>query len=161
MSTIFELGVALGRLNRWSGKGLFPLSLAQHQTVLSYYVPPRLARAAHIHDVVEFWGGDVPAPFKHKCYDYRRLENWYQGHIFKAFGVPIEDLEAIDEYDHRIRVDEWLAIQPGGKRPPGEPLGALIDEMTPLEASNAWLQRYAALFDSPADGGTPLLLEAA
>jgi hypothetical protein len=147
--TVYSVAIAMGRINRWCGRGHFALSIAQHQTVLSYYVPPRLARAALIHDLSEFIVGEVPSPVKRKCYDLNRIEDRVQRVIFEKFDVPHENLLALHNYDVAIRVDEAKAL--GLTPPAGEGLGAVIDEMTALEASNAWLERYMVLFDEPGD----------
>lgn len=146
MTTIFDLAVQMGRINRWAGKGAFAISIAQHQAVLSYYVPPALARAALVHDISEtIIGGDVIDPIKRRCPELIAIEEDYQRRICEAFEVPFLYLARLHPYDVAIRDDErrvlWL------NRPcETDGLGAVFEPMTPLEATHAWLERYYALY---------------
>ena len=156
MITLHQFALAQGRINRWRGLGAFALSIAQHQTVLSYVVPPELARAALVHDGSEVvLGGDIVAPIKDKCPDLIRAEEEIQRKLMHAFGVNWSDFLAVSIFDRRIRYDEAAALFPDDEVAQANKalgLGVIIDKMEPEAASMAWLCRFSELFGDPTNG---------
>jgi hypothetical protein len=146
-ATLPEIATGMSRINRWSGRGAFAISIAQHSVLLSYFVQPRLAKAATIHDVSEFYmGGDIISPIKSGCPDLMRKEESIQRTVFASFGVPWSEMLEIDFADRAIRNDERKALWPGEelKQPC---LGAVVEEMTAPAAADAWLNRVIELWE--------------
>ena len=145
--SIVDLAIAMGRINRWAGLGAFALSIAQHQTTLSYFTPPPLRRAALIHDVVEiFMGGDMIDPIKRSCPGVLAAEDRLQHEVCRLFNVRYSDILSLSFYDKAIRFDEEAALWPDRVVDKSKGLGAIVDPMTPEAASVAWMRRYFQLF---------------
>lgn len=150
-----RLGRALSYINRYSGNGDRPFSVAQHSFNLSNVVGPDLdhQRAALMHDVPEIFTGDVPTPIKRMCPDLQAIDARIIERISVVYAIPPGAFEAIHTLDTRISKDEahfmfWelcadaLKQLAGG----GGPLGIPIVPMTPLQAASAWTRRFRELF---------------
>lgn len=149
------LGRALAHINRYSGNGDRPLSVAQHSMTLSYCVGDNLddQRAALMHDVPEVFTGDVPTPIKRLCPDLQAIDDRIIGRIQEVYGIPHEAFERIHNLDRRISKDEAHFMfdelcddaqrqLEGG----GGPLGIPIVSLTPLMAGQGWTKRFRQLF---------------
>jgi 5'-deoxynucleotidase YfbR-like HD superfamily hydrolase len=147
-ATLPEIAIGMSRINRWSGRGAFAISIAQHSVLLSHFVQPRLAKAALLHDVSEFYmGGDISSPIKNGCPDLLRKEESIQRTVFASFSVPWSEMLDIHWADLAIRNDERKALWPDTPLPEGAVcLGAIFEEMTALAAADAWLNRVIELW---------------
>lgn len=120
---------SLAQQNRYIGHTTRPYSVAEHSVHL-YRHPlvqeAGLGRAALIHDFVEMFMSDVPAPFKPLIPNYCEFEHALQRRIFDHFHEPYENLEAVSPFDKRICRDEMSQLFMRADLPPYEPLGIFI-----------------------------------
>lgn len=101
---------SLAQINRYTGQGDYPFSVAQHSHCLALAVPPGLKRVAIIHDFSEAVFNDLAAPVKSELPEYKEAEHYVQGVILRRFGVPSTDMGDLKEYDRRITRNEKIAI---------------------------------------------------
>ena len=64
LPTVSELAHSLSQINRWTGWGRWPVSVAQHSVIVSYLVSPPIAPHGLMHDGHEPVTGDVSTPMK-------------------------------------------------------------------------------------------------
>lgn len=107
---IEDIAHSLALQNRYAGHTKFPLSVAQHSTILSYHVPKHLAFAALMHDAVEAFITDLPYPIKMRLDGYREMEDAVNASICSKFAIDPELLDAVKPYDRRICVDEMKQL---------------------------------------------------
>ncbi|MDH7796457.1 MULTISPECIES: hypothetical protein [unclassified Beijerinckia] len=139
-----DLAFACSRINRYAGRGKFALSIAQHQTLLSWYVPQELAMAALTHDLAETFISDIPASAKSKFPEIELYELRILGHLANLLGVPWDHYRQIHGYDIAIRNDEMLAL--GLMYELRHPmLDCIVDPMHPDDAAQAWMTRFYQL----------------
>lgn len=154
---IEEVAHSLAQQNRYTGHTKFPLSVAQHSTLLSRNVPRHLAFAALLHDGPEYLVSDIAWPIKSRLEGYQEIEDIVTGVFVLKFGLTFSDLEAVKEYDRRICVDE---INQLCAFPPPKGLKPLrigkIREMDWRDARDEFLDRFYELYDGEDDlGGGP------
>jgi hypothetical protein len=142
---------ALSHLNRYGGRGDFPISIATHSHALTRVVPEYLEHAALLHDCSEIWFGDVPAGVKRLLPDYRQLENELIHRIFGWFGIPVEHLETLHFYDVEIRNDEMRSAFPLYDRSNADfeglnGFGITFVPTSPIVAATCWLAKFEELF---------------
>lgn len=135
------IGQSLARLCRYAGRGDFFLSVAQHSALLSRVVPDEYRFAALMHDISEAFIGDIPGPFKRKFPELEQAEEQIQEHIFGLFDIPFWHLDAIHEYDVRIRYDEMLALGLA-TGDTDQKLGVYVRRVTEQEAADAWVTEF-------------------
>lgn len=143
------LGTALSRINRYGGLGNFPLSVAQHSTLLSYTVPSYLRLAALTHDLCEVFIGDVPASAKASVPEFNTFEDRVVRHISKVVGVPFQQYLDIRPFDVAIRVDEMRALF-GIDNP--SLLDMIVEPTLPEDAARQWHERFLYLNMENIDG---------
>lgn len=143
---------ALSLICRYSGNGAFHYSVAQHSVLLSRAVPEHLRKAALLHDWGEVFIGDIISPVK-RCLpdlgEIRILET-----VFNKYGVDINDLEELDEYDYRIgrnETDTLYAHLGGipefcGVRSVPPLINVNIEKITPDVAKAMFKDEFAKLF---------------
>lgn len=148
-----EIGRALSRINRFGGNGLFPYSVAQHSTSLSYMVPPHLAKAALLHDVVEIFLGDIPNPVKMLCPQIQEIEEVLIKQVAKAYGVPYSEFLEIKPFDSRIGRDEAKALFPEAIISDDQRLGIEVRFQPADDAAMDWAYRFWDLFLGEVDNG--------
>lgn len=147
----FDVATALSRINRYGGQGRFPLSVAQHSTLLSKAVPSRLALAALTHDIPEMWTGDVLRPVKDECPDYNAVEERFTRKLAQVLGVPYEQYLEIVPFDKRICNDEQSALFEDFTADQKQMLWVNVQPMTPDEARDEWFLRFVQLTTEPTD----------
>jgi hypothetical protein len=139
---------ALSHIIRYSGMGLFKISVAQHSTVLAQHVPDHLKLAALTHDVPEIFCGDVNGPVLRQLGP--RIDD-FQNEILKRlaeiFNIPHTDYMEISTFDRRISTDEREAIFPNHSAWKSEStykaLGAKFTNQHPWQAANDWLEAFS------------------
>lgn len=142
----------LSRLNRYTGAGMLPISVAQHSLLVSRAVErqgARLALLALLHDAHEAYTGDIVTPMKNllgrDAID--RLQSYLDLAVWMAFSVipptPREQ-QAIDEADRSAMVSEWTKAMPGSP-PPGTPVPLAWSFLSPERAENQFLDRCRRL----------------
>lgn len=111
---IQDVAHSLSNICRYGGHTKEFFSVAQHSVLISRAVPKRLARPALLHDGSETYVGDMVSPIKTRFPEYKiKVENQALIAVFSRFGLDIEDLKHIDEYDKRIALNEMKALMPG------------------------------------------------
>lgn len=144
---IHDVAWSLSKIVRYGGHAIYDITVAQHSVELSRAVPAWLARAAFAHDWSEYVLYDLISPVKDQVSGYSEIENRAQITIFRALGIPFEDLAAIEPYDHAIRQDEkmvlWHGYVPPADKPP---LGVTIHPWEKRYAHDMFLRRYFELF---------------
>lgn len=101
---------SLAQINRYTGQGDYPFSVAQHSHCLVVVVPSGLKRAATIHDFSEAVFNDLSKPVKSQLPDYEEAEHYVQGIIMVRFGVTPHEMAELKDYDRRITRNEKQAI---------------------------------------------------
>lgn len=124
--TIPELIHPLCLLNRYTGQTIAPYSVAEHTYHLMSVVPEKLKRAAALHDLNEGLTNDIPRPLKARLPEFCMFEEQVQRQIFRWFGEPWDNMEALADYDNRICVDEMSQIFERPYERFGEPVGITV-----------------------------------
>ncbi len=123
-----EIAITMARLARFGGRGERFLSVAEH-TVRCVRVAKSLnmdltqCRAVFMHDVPEFYLGDIPTPLKRVLSYYADLEEGVSEACHVAYGVEYSH-EAVAICDRYAFVAEWEIVFPGTPAPlppSGEP----------------------------------------
>ena len=107
---------ALSLINRFTGASPWPISVLHHsikivETISNFYAgcmenKVEMMKAAFIHDWSEALFNDLASPVKKNFAGYKMHEERAQKVIFKAMGVDLIWLHAIDHYDKQIYRDE-------------------------------------------------------
>ena len=141
------IATSLSRINRWQGNGLFPLSVAQHSTLLSLIVPQHLRLPALLHDVPEVFCGDTNGVLLREmgheieAYQQRILQR-----IALIFNFPYALFQEHHPYDKKIANDERKALF-GHELDPSQLLGVPVEPTSVDDARRHWLIRLAQLTD--------------
>ena len=110
------VGTALSRVNRYGGKGLFPISVARHLVMLGVMAPGHLCLAALIHDIPEIFTGEVPRPHKQLCPDFQALEDRITVRLFDSFGLDPALMKELAPWDDLVAKSEMVDIFPDDPR---------------------------------------------
>lgn len=100
MIRLDDIAKGLSNVCRFGGQIEDHYSVAQHTLLVWYLAPDHLKRAALLHDAAEAYLGDVVKPFKNliaKCYD--KYEKAFEKVIFEKYGVSIDELAELKQYD--------------------------------------------------------------
>lgn len=109
---IDDIAYALSHLARYTGHASRFLSVAEHCVHVSLLVPTDCAREALLHDASEAFCGDVSAPLKMLCPDYRLVEERLQRAIAKRFDLRWPMPEAVKSADLQMLAYEARACMP-------------------------------------------------
>lgn len=124
-------------------------SVAEHSVLLSYAVPPELARWALMHDASEAYLSDVIRPIKPYLRGYYDIEERVLESIAVRFDLPWPAPLALKPYDDRILLNEQARLMAPPPMPwnvPGEPLpGISVTGWLPMQAKVRFLTRAAEL----------------
>lgn len=144
-----DIAHGLSNLCRYGGQCRRFYSVAEHSVLLSYAVPPSLARWALLHDASEAYLVDIPKPLKPFLPQYREAERRLAELIAARFGLEWPEPIALHTYDTRILHNEQAALHPNPPQPwnvPGSPLeGITITGWLPLQARARFLARATEL----------------
>jgi hypothetical protein len=135
---------SLSLLNRYTGHTRIPLSVAEHSVMLSTVVPPKLARAAIIHDMSETLTNDLPNPFKKALPEYVAMEDKVQRWLFELLEEPWDNYIELKPYDRNICADEmrqYMSYEPDGL----VPFGITYPEWSYTEAAFQFYDRALEL----------------
>ncbi len=148
---LFEIASGLSRMCRYGGQigRLEFYSVAEHCVLLSYAVPPELARWALLHDASEGLGlMDIPRPIKPALSGYAELEARLMRAVAERFGLDWPMPAALKQYDDRILQNERAALWAGPPPHPwasdaaGPPLeGITVTGWLPYQARARFLAR--------------------
>ena len=145
-----EIATSLSRLNRYGGRGAFPLSVAQHSVILSSVVPKYLRKAALIHDIPEIWTGEVPSPVKVACPCFQQIEEQATKTLFASFGVPITHMTDLSYFDRHICNNELAVLFPDDPDAPDWKRNSFfiptIREVSRARAARMWLETFTFEF---------------
>lgn len=141
-----DIAHGLSNLCRYGGQCRFFYSVAEHSVLLSYAVPPELARWALMHDASEAYLSDVIRPIKPHLHGYDAIEGRVMDAIAVRFDLfPWPMPPALKEYDDRILLNEQARLMGSPPMPwnvPGEPLsGISVTGWLPMQAKVRFLRR--------------------
>lgn len=151
---LYEIASGLSRMCRYGGQigRLEFYSVAEHSVLLSYVVPPELARWALLHDSSEAYIVDVPRPIKPALVGYAQIEDRLMRAVAVRFGLEWPMPDALKAYDDRILQNERRALwdvpppRPWVSDAAGAPLpGITVTGWLPFQARNRFLARAAEL----------------
>lgn len=106
-----DIGHALALLNRFVGHSREPISIAQHSVYVSLLVDGTGCELQGLlHDASEAYLGDVSKWLKHTptMAPYRAIEQAVQSMIYRKYGCPEEDSQAVKDAD-------WLMVRYEGE----------------------------------------------
>jgi hypothetical protein len=109
-----DIGVGLSRQYRYTGHTVWPYSVAEHSVHLYRLAPPRLKKAALLHDAMEAYIHDIPRPLKHlpEFALYREAEDRGLEVIFRRFGLDWPMSEELRLMDKRMIPTEYAHLFP-------------------------------------------------
>lgn len=118
---LHDIAKGLSNICRFGGQLEHFQSVAKHTLLVWYLAPPRLKRAALLHDASEAYLGDIIKPLKVLIQDiYGPFEDRFTEVIFKKYHVNIDLLNELKPYDlgalniehtyHRKSSKEYLEI---------------------------------------------------
>jgi hypothetical protein len=107
---IEDIAHHLSKLDRYNGAGAYPYSVGQHCLLVAEVLPPLLKLWGLLHDATEAYLGDVVAPLKSLCSDYRFIEQNLMKHIACRFGLSLPRPSAIKTADKGIMVAEMHQV---------------------------------------------------
>lgn len=140
-----DIAHGLSNLCRYGGQCRTFYSVAEHSVLLSYTVPPSLARWALMHDASEAYLIDIPKPLKSAIPQYQDAERRLMEVIAARYNLEWPEPAELHEYDTRILLNEQSVLHPNPPRPwnvPGLPLsGITITGWQPLQARARFLHR--------------------
>lgn len=160
---ILDIAHQLAQVNRYGGSCIFPLSVAQHSTILAaaLYREAQSTRGMAMteaaewaldglfHDAPEAYLGDIKSPQKRmpSFADYRQIEADTDRAIrlrFRRLGVPATMLPKTHEFDTRIVLDEKAQVLKQSRMswdmPGVRPLGVRIQRIEWEQARYDWLR---------------------
>lgn len=94
--TLEDIAHALSLQCRYNGHCKFFVSVAEHSLQVAYLAkingePPLVQLQALLHDAVEAYVGDLPAPLKPSLHDYQRVEDDVAHRVYARLRVPYPD----------------------------------------------------------------------
>lgn len=168
---IEDIAHGLARVARWNGqtKGDIPFNVAQHSLIVESFCgelkpgwPVKWRLAALLHDAPEFVIGDMISPFKAQLGGlYKSIESRLMQAIHLRFQLPPHLPDTVEKLIKRAdRACAYFeAVQLAGfdageaEKFFGSPRGVTpltLNAMTTLEAQEAYLQRFFALYQKHA-----------
>ena len=156
--TIEDVAYSLSFQSRFTGhcvsrrtkkRVYFPIS--QHCVVMAAHAKPGQKMAALLHEVGEATCGDMNAPLKSQCPDYKRIEKRCEAAGFARFGVMMTDPAYIKHLDLRMLATEQRDLMPTRGEKWGtlngiEPFDAeLVPWENPQDAAEIFLETYYTL----------------
>jgi uncharacterized protein len=144
---IEDIAHALSMKCRYNGHSKHFYSVAEHSVLVSEFVPFEYAMWALLHDGNEAYLPDVPRPLKLNMPYWKPIEDKVQNAVCEHFGLPLIEPPIVKEMDVRICADEKAILLPGGPTwdDMPEPLGALVQALTPDLAFQDFMARYTAI----------------
>ncbi len=159
---IYDIAASLSKVCRFGGHTEKFYSVAEHCVLASYMVPQGItALHALMHDASEAYLGDVSSPLKDldAMVEYKRLEKWAMGAIYKALGIPDptpEEGAAVKVADLQLCCQEAEELLPLGTDGWYWPVGLPayegepeeIKALQPHQAQGMFLDRFSELVAS-------------
>ncbi|UXS00805.1 hypothetical protein [Agrobacterium tumefaciens] len=117
--TIEDVAYSLSFQSRFTGhcvsrrtgeRVYYPIS--QHCVVMAGHAEPGHKMAALMHEVGEVTCGDMNAPLKSECPDYKRIEKRCEAAGLARFGVEVRDPTYIKFLDMRMLATEQRDLMP-------------------------------------------------
>ena len=147
--SIEDIAAGLSNTCRYSGQCSGFYSVAEHSLLVSEVAHDH-SYAALMHDAAEAFIGDITRPLKQLLPDFKRIEARVEKAIFDRFGVPNPMPKAVKAADLRVLAAEQEQIMPRETSlwafTDGiEPAPVTVRLLTPPEAREAFLARYAEL----------------
>ena len=152
LATIFVNDIAWGLANtcRFGGHSLEFYSVAQHSVLCASLVEPEHQFAALMHDAAEAYTGDMIAPLKQLCPDFKAVERRVEAAVFARFGISTPLHPSIKHADLRMlrteqrdltscAADDWTGLDAY------EPMAERIEPMAPEQAAIEWLMAFHRL----------------
>lgn len=100
--TVEELANNLSKICRFGGCIKPFYSVAQHSILVAYLAPPKLFKAALLHDAAEAYLGDVVKPLKELIgAQYKVLEMQFEQAICQRFDLKLSQLLEVKPYDRQ------------------------------------------------------------
>ncbi|MGY2800366.1 uncharacterized protein ACVWV0_004642 [Ewingella americana] len=96
---ITDIAQGLSHECRFAGQISDFYSVAQHSVLCSMIVPPAFALEALLHDAVEAYCKDIPAPLKRLLPDYQRIEDSMDRLIREKYDLPLQMSSVVKEAD--------------------------------------------------------------
>mgnify|MGYP001554442680 CR=1 FL=1 len=151
---IEDIAHALGHMCRYGGHSSRFYSVAEHSTLVSYFVPPEHALAGLMHDATEAYLVDVPRPIKHNLPTYREIEGQLWAVIAVRFGLPLELPQAVHDADVAVLFAEQKALMKPSPLPdwgmglttPIDASSAHVVGWNPMTAKHDFLRRFHHLY---------------
>lgn len=141
---------------RFNGQTSAFYSVAQHSIMVASILPPRLHKAALLHDAAEAYLGDIVKPLKHLLPGFADIEAGVTRLIAQAFQVDFDtDHAAIKHADMVALATEKRDLMPNSTEAWSylagiAPLPGAIDPLPPAQAKGAFLAAWASV----CSGGT-------
>jgi uncharacterized protein len=111
MVSLIDIFHVIPKLERYNCHLDHSYSVAQHCVYTSYIVPQEFAFAALMHDVVEVWMGDLPAPVKWGMPQFSELEDYiFEQAVAPKFGIEFPLPKAVKRADFAKLCYEKSAI---------------------------------------------------
>ncbi|MEH0295844.1 hypothetical protein V6R98_27180 [Agrobacterium sp. CCNWLW71] len=133
-------------VSRRTGKRVY-YSIAQHCVIMAHYAEPQHKLAALMHEVSEATCGDMNAPLKGICPDYKKVEKRCQVAGLRRFGITVSNPAYIKHLDMRMLATErrdlmaWNGEQWTGTAEPFEA------EIVPCQNPHVAAETFLATFD--------------
>lgn len=149
---ISDIAQGLATQYRFNGHSHPAYTVAQHSVFVSHQVPAEHALQALLHDATEAYIGDLPAPAKALCPDYKAMEQRLLVAIMERFDLPAAlspevkhaDLIALATEKRELMPqsadEDWPMLH--GIQPHPQGLGICLP---PDEARTWFLMRYREL----------------
>jgi len=107
MICLEDIITGLSNVCRWGGQIESHFSVAQHTLLVWYLTPEELKPVALMHDAAEAYLGDVTKPLKNLLGSaYSGIESEFNSLIFNKYGLDINDLPLIKQYDQQANAIE-------------------------------------------------------
>jgi hypothetical protein len=148
---IRDIAHALSMQCRYAGHCLSFYSVAEHSIHVYRYLvaanaSPDVRLAGLLHDASEAYLVDVPRPVKPHLKGYYEAEEAVMQAVFEAFGLSGGIPGPVKYADNSILLDEraqnMLPAQYEGGWPDLEPLGIVLEFMSPAEAEAEFLRAF-------------------
>ncbi|KQY45306.1 hypothetical protein ASD46_09285 [Rhizobium sp. Root491] len=98
-------------VSRRTGKRVY-YPISQHCVVMAGHAEPGHKLAALLHEVGEATCGDMNAPLKSQCPDYKRIEKRCESAGLARFGITVPDHTYIKHLDLRMLATEQRDLMP-------------------------------------------------